>query len=102
RVRQWIAHLDERRAHATKRLIFLAQPKFLQQAQGIDQMATALSQMEKVTQTMAATAEESAAASEQLSATAQSALQSVGRHSSSSGASAEPVSHAPSRLRRAA
>ena len=73
-----------------------------QQAQGIDQMATALSQMEKVTQTMAATAEESAAASEQLSATAQSALQSVGRHSSASGASAEPVSHAPSRLRRAA
>ncbi|MGE3276428.1 MAG: methyl-accepting chemotaxis protein [Vicinamibacterales bacterium] len=42
-----------------------------QQTQGIDQVAQAIQQMEKVTQTTAATAEESAAASEELSAQAQ-------------------------------
>ena len=42
--------------------------------QGIDQVAQASAQMEKVTQTTAATAEESAAASEELNAQAESAL----------------------------
>jgi methyl-accepting chemotaxis protein len=45
-----------------------------QQAQGIDQVTQAISQMEKVTQSTAATAEESAAASEELSAQAETAL----------------------------
>ena len=45
-----------------------------QQAQGLDQVAQALAQMEKVTQTTAATAEESAAASEELNAHAEAAM----------------------------
>jgi methyl-accepting chemotaxis protein len=49
-----------------------------QQAQGIDQVTQAISQMEKVTQGTAATAEESAAASEELSAQAETALSLVG------------------------
>ena len=74
-----------------------------QQAQGIEQMATALSQMEKVTQTMAATAEESAAASEELTAAAHSALQSVGRHSSTAATVAAEAPEAPrAHLRRVA
>ena len=74
-----------------------------QQSQGIDQMATALSQMEKVTQTMAATAEESAAASEELTAAAHSALQSVGRHSSTAATVAAEAPEAPrAHLRRVA
>jgi methyl-accepting chemotaxis protein len=48
-----------------------------QQAQGIDQVTQAISQMEKVTQGTAATAEESAAASEELSAQADTALSLV-------------------------
>jgi hypothetical protein len=51
----------------------------LQQTQGIDQVAQALAQMEKVTQTSAATSEESAAASEQLNAQAETSLESVRR-----------------------
>jgi len=43
-----------------------------EQAQGIDQVNTAVSQMDKVTQQNAASAEESASASEELSAQAQS------------------------------
>ncbi|HEY8551709.1 MAG TPA: methyl-accepting chemotaxis protein [Vicinamibacterales bacterium] len=50
-----------------------------QQAQGIDQVTQAVSQMEKVTQGTAATAEESAAASEELSAQAAATLQAVAR-----------------------
>ncbi len=50
-----------------------------QQAQGIDQVTQALSQMEKVTQTTAATAEESAAASEELNAQAETAMLVVGK-----------------------
>jgi methyl-accepting chemotaxis protein len=42
-----------------------------QQAQGIQQVSQAITQMEKVTQTTAATAEESAAASEELNAQAE-------------------------------
>jgi hypothetical protein len=48
-----------------------------QQTQGIDQVAQAIAQMEKVTQTTAATAEESAAASEELSAQAETAMDVV-------------------------
>ena len=65
-------------------------------------MATALSQMEKVTQTMAATAEESAAASEELTAAAQSALASVGRQSSAAVATVGAPVPEPAHLRRAA
>jgi methyl-accepting chemotaxis protein/methyl-accepting chemotaxis protein-1 (serine sensor receptor) len=50
-----------------------------EQAQGIDQVTQAISQMEKVTQNTAATAEESAAASEELSAQAESAMGVVSR-----------------------
>jgi len=49
-----------------------------QQMQGIDQVAQAIAQMEKVTQTTAATAEKSAAASEQLSGQAETSLSVVG------------------------
>jgi methyl-accepting chemotaxis protein len=50
-----------------------------QQAQGIDQVAQSIAQMEKVTQRTAATAEESAAASEELSAQAEISMGVVGR-----------------------
>jgi methyl-accepting chemotaxis protein len=50
-----------------------------QQAQGIDQVTQAISQMEKVTQTTAATAEESAAASEELNAQAEQSMSVVAR-----------------------
>jgi methyl-accepting chemotaxis protein len=50
-----------------------------EQAQGIDQVSQAITQMEKVTQTTAATAEESAAASEELNAQAESSLTAVAR-----------------------
>jgi methyl-accepting chemotaxis protein/methyl-accepting chemotaxis protein-1 (serine sensor receptor) len=50
-----------------------------QQSQGLDQVAHALHQMEKVTQNTAATAEESAAASEQLNAQAEMTM-STTRH----------------------
>jgi methyl-accepting chemotaxis protein len=45
-----------------------------QQTQGIDQVAQAIAQMEKVTQTTAATAEESSAASEELNAQAETSM----------------------------
>jgi methyl-accepting chemotaxis protein len=51
----------------------------LEQTQGIDQVAQAITQMEKVTQTTAATAEESAAASEELNAQAEQTLGIVRR-----------------------
>jgi len=67
-----------------------------EQAQGIDQINTAMAQMDKVTQQNAANAEESASASEELSAQAESMNDQVGelvtlvggaanRHSRSSG-----------------
>jgi methyl-accepting chemotaxis protein len=49
-----------------------------EQAQGVDQLNTAVSQMDKVTQQNAAGAEESASASEQLSAQAQTVKGTVG------------------------
>ncbi len=48
-----------------------------EQAQGIDQVTQAVTQMEKVTQTTAASAEESAAASEELSAQAEATMRTV-------------------------
>ncbi len=48
-----------------------------EQAQGIDQVNTAVAQMDKVTQQNAANAEESASASEELSAQAESMKQAV-------------------------
>jgi methyl-accepting chemotaxis protein len=48
-----------------------------EQAQGIDQVNQAVSQMDKVTQTNAANAEESASASEELNAQAESMLEMV-------------------------
>jgi methyl-accepting chemotaxis protein len=48
-----------------------------QQAQGIDQVTQAVSQMERVTQTTAATAEESAGASEELNAQAEATMETV-------------------------
>lgn len=50
-----------------------------EQTRGFDQIAQAVQQMEKVTQTTAATAEESAAASEELNAQAESTLVTVAR-----------------------
>jgi len=50
-----------------------------EQAQGIDQVTQAMTQMEKTTQTTAATAEESAAASEELSAQAEMSMEVVGQ-----------------------
>jgi len=50
-----------------------------QQAQGIEQVTEAISEIEKVTHTTAATAEESATASEQLTAHADATLTSVVR-----------------------
>jgi methyl-accepting chemotaxis protein len=47
------------------------------QAQGVGQVATAISRMEKVTPSTAATAEESAAASEELNAQAEASLPMV-------------------------
>ena len=49
-----------------------------EQAQGIDQVNTAMAQMDKVTQQNAANAEESASASEELSAQAESMNEVVG------------------------
>ena len=49
-----------------------------EQAQGIEQINTAMSQMDKVTQQNAANAEESASASEELNAQAESMLEVVG------------------------
>ncbi len=50
-----------------------------QQAQGIDQVTQAITQMEKVTQTTAATAEESAAASQELNTQAEHSTAAVAR-----------------------
>ncbi|MEQ1912156.1 MAG: methyl-accepting chemotaxis protein, partial [Vicinamibacterales bacterium] len=64
-----------------------------QQTQGLDHVAQALSQMERVTQDTAATAEESAAASEELSAQAAVTLEVVGQLQSLVGAAdVRPVS----------
>ncbi len=62
-----------------------------QQTQGLDQVATALSQMEKVTQGTAATAEESAAASQELSAQANTTMEVVHQLRALVGAKDEPI-----------
>ena len=59
-----------------------------EQAQGIEQVNTAMSQMDKVTQQNAANAEESASASEELNAQASSMQQIVGELVSLVGGSA--------------
>ena len=60
-----------------------------EQAQGFDQVSTAIAQMEKVTQTTAATAEESAAASEELNAQAETSMMVVKRLEALVGGSGE-------------
>ncbi len=60
-----------------------------EQAQGFDQVSTAIAQMEKVTQTTAATAEESAAASEELNAQAETSMTVVKRLETLVGGSGE-------------
>ena len=73
----------------------------VQQTQGIDQVASALSQMEKVTQGTAATAEESAAASEELSAQANGTMEVVHELRTLVGASRASAGPAPAAPRRA-
>ena len=72
-----------------------------QQAQGIDQAAQAIAQMEMVTQTTAATAEESAAASEELNAQAEQSMAAVrqleGLVGGAAAATAAPRAHAARR-----
>jgi methyl-accepting chemotaxis protein len=79
-----------------------------QQAEGIDHVAQAVAQMEKITQTTAATAEESAAASEELSAQAETAMGVVSKLAALVGGSKPPVriepvaTKTPHQLKRAA
>ncbi len=69
-----------------------------EQAQGIDQVNTAVSQMDKVTQQNAANAEESASASEELSSQAESMNEIVGELVALvGGASGKPRSATPQR-----
>ncbi|MFN7983802.1 MAG: methyl-accepting chemotaxis protein [Vicinamibacterales bacterium] len=68
-----------------------------QQTQGLDQVAQALAQMERVTQGTAATAEESAAASEELSAQASSTMEVVARLKEMVGGSGKAAAAAPAR-----
>ena len=80
-----------------------------EQAQGVEQVNVAVSQMDKVTQQNAAGAEESASAAEELAAqatTVKSVVEELatvirGAHGSQSGATAayRPASHSPSRPR---
>lgn len=65
-----------------------------EQSQGVDQVVTAVSQMEKATQTTAAGAEECASAAQQLNAQAISQDSIVGRLHELSGASKETASQA--------
>jgi methyl-accepting chemotaxis protein len=73
-----------------------------QQAQGIDQVTQAISQMEQVTQTTAATAEEGAAASEELNAEAAVSRQFVEQLESMIGGAAAGAVTGPMPARRAA
>jgi len=59
-----------------------------EQAQGIEQVTRAITQMEKTTQTSAASAEESAAASEELSAQSETSMEVVGQLSALVGSAA--------------
>ena len=60
-----------------------------EQAQGIDQVTQAITQMEKTTQTTAASAEESAAASEELSAQAETSMSVVAQLATLVGSTSE-------------
>jgi methyl-accepting chemotaxis protein len=75
RLQQMATAIDAITSQATmvKTLVQDMSVASVQQAEGIDQVASAIIQMEKITQSTAATAEESAAASEQLNAQAEQA-----------------------------
>jgi len=63
--------------HHVRSLVEKVQEAGGQQATSIDQITTAIAQMEHVTQSVAATSEENAAASEELNAQTESTLESV-------------------------
>ena len=81
-------------AGRVKQLVDAVSVASREQAQGIDQVTQAITQMEKVTQNTAATAEESAAASEELSAQAESSMGVVARLAVLVGSQAETESGA--------
>ena len=66
-------------AGQVKQLVDAVSAASTEQAQGIEQVTQAITQMEKTTQTSAASAEESAAASEELSAQAEMSMDVVGQ-----------------------
>ncbi len=70
-----------------------------EQSQGISQVATAVSQMDKVTQSNAASAEESASASEELNAQAENLRDFVGSLQALVGGSAKDVQQEPQPVR---
>jgi hypothetical protein len=69
------------------------------QTQGIEQVAQAIVQMEKVTQSSAATSEESAAAAEELNAQAETSASVVRALASLVGGAAHTAAHSPRRPR---
>ena len=79
------------KANRVKSLVDEITASSRQQTQGIEQVAQAIAQMEKVTQTTAASAEEGAAASEELSAQAEETLSSVRELEALVGAAATPA-----------
>ena len=68
-----------------------------EQAQGIEQVTRAITEMERTTQATAASAEESAAASEELSAQAETSLEVVGRLATLVGSQARRAAATPHR-----
>jgi len=75
-------------AGQVKELVDAVSAASTEQAQGIEQVTQAITQMEKTTQTTAASAEESAAASEELSAQAEVSMDVVGQLSALVGSAA--------------
>ncbi|MBN1362471.1 MAG: hypothetical protein JW993_17880 [Sedimentisphaerales bacterium] len=73
------AHIDTALAQLGARKVSEIAAASQEQAQGIDQVNTAVAQMDKVTQQNAANAEESASASEQLSAQAETLNEAIGQ-----------------------
>ncbi len=74
-----------------------------EQASGFEQIARAITEMERVTQTTAATAEESAAASQELNAQAESTQHAVSLLEAIVGSQSQPkAAHRPSPAARAA
>jgi methyl-accepting chemotaxis protein/methyl-accepting chemotaxis protein-1 (serine sensor receptor) len=71
-----------------------------EQAQGIDQVTRAITEMERTTQATAASAEQSAAASEELSAQAETSLEVVGRLATLVGSRARQTPATPHRVAR--